>query len=454
MSHYKPYLAYKNSGVEWVGSFPEHWTSKKIMYWISGHGSGTTPSEETDYCEFGFPWVTTGELRENIVAATAKQVTQNAIDKNSALKIHPKGSLVIAMYGATVGRLGVLGIPATLNQACFAIHPCKELKMPFMRWWFEGFRTELIGLATGAGQPNISGDKIKDLFLAAPTSEMEQDQIIDHLDCETARIDGLVATKSRFIDLLREKRQAMITHAVTKGLDADVKMKDSGVEWLGSMPAHWLTTRIKYVITSIGQGWSPECEGRPVDDGEWGVLKVGCVNGGIFRPTENKALPSTLTPRPELKLTKGDVLVSRANTRELVGSCAVIDDDFPKLMLCDKLYRLIVSKSMVTPGFLATLISIHGRREVEIEANGASSSMVNIAQSVIKNLQTSLPPINEQIIIYEYLKRKAAGIDKLIDKTERSIELLKERRSALITAAVTGKIDVRGHATREDQQAG
>ena len=150
-----------------------------------------------------------------------------------------------------------------------------------------------------------------------------------------------------------------------------------------------------------------------------------------------------LQPRPELVLKAGDVLVSRANTRELVGSCAVIPQDFPFLMLCDKLYRLIVDSGEVTPVYLAALISVYGRREVEVEANGTSSSMVNIAQSVILNLVIALPPVDEQIRIIAVSEVDAARIDSLIAKTERSIELLKERRSALITAAVTGQIDLR-----------
>lgn len=110
MSHYKPYPKYKDSGVEWLGRVPEHWEIKKILYWISGYGSGTTPSLETDYTDDGIPWVTTSELRENTIIKTEKCVTSSALSSYSALKVHPLGSLVIAMYGATVGRLGLLGL--------------------------------------------------------------------------------------------------------------------------------------------------------------------------------------------------------------------------------------------------------------------------------------------------------------------------------------------------------
>jgi len=215
-----PNAKMKNSGVEWLGEVPEHWVCKKLMYWIDGYGSGTTPSKEDDYCmEEGLPWVTTGELREGLICETDKRVTDAALSEYSALKAHPVGSLVIAMYGATVGRLGLLGVPAALNQACFAIHPCKTISIRMLRWWFEGFRAELIELATGAGQPNISGDKIRNLFIAAPLSLAEQEQIADQIESRTLRIDGLVSKTERSIELLKERRSALITAAVTGQID-------------------------------------------------------------------------------------------------------------------------------------------------------------------------------------------------------------------------------------------
>ncbi|WP_191489725.1 restriction endonuclease subunit S [Pseudomonas sp. FEN] len=216
--------------------------------------------------------------------------------------------------------------------------------------------------------------------------------------------------------------------------------KDSGVEWLGQVPEHWEITYIKRLVSSIEQGWSPDCESRQAEKDEWAVLKVGCVNGGVFRPTENKALPSSLEPKPHLGLRKGDVLVSRANTRELVGGCVVVTQEYPRLMLCDKLYRL-GSGIRVIPEFLAALITVHGRRAVEVEANGASSSMVNIAQSVILNLPVGLPSLDEQAFIVSWMARETARIDALVEKKTRFIELLREKRQALITYVVTKGLD-------------
>lgn len=216
--------------------------------------------------------------------------------------------------------------------------------------------------------------------------------------------------------------------------------KDSGVEWLGQVPEHWEQMPLKRLVRSIEQGWSPECESWPATGEEWGVLKVGCVNGGSFRPEENKALPTSLEPRPELAVRKGDVLVSRANTRELVGSCVFAPQDYPSLLLCDKIYRIRAGER-VTPEFLAALITVHGRRAVEIEATGASSSMLNISQSVILDLPVALPEPAEQDQIMAAATRETARIDALVAKKARFIELLREKRRGLITHAVTKGLD-------------
>ncbi|MBR8194183.1 restriction endonuclease subunit S [Burkholderia vietnamiensis] len=217
-----PNVKMKDSGVEWLGEVPEHWVAKKVAYWISTSGSGTTPAKEQDYCleeDEGIPWVTTGELRENTIASTQKYVTASAITEYSALKVHPVGSLVIAMYGATVGRLAILGVPASLNQACFAIHPCSSISMEFLRYWIEGFRIELMEMATGAGQPNISADKIRNLVVAAPKSLIEQEKVVDFLIRNTSLIDALIEKTERSIELLKERRSALITAAVTGQID-------------------------------------------------------------------------------------------------------------------------------------------------------------------------------------------------------------------------------------------
>jgi len=215
--------------------------------------------------------------------------------------------------------------------------------------------------------------------------------------------------------------------------------KPSGVEWLGEVPEHWEVKPAKRLIGSIEQGWSPQCENYSVDGSEgWGVLKVGCVNGGVFRHTENKWLPVELDPRPELAVLKGDLLVSRANTRELVGSAAVAIQDYPNLLLCDKLYRMKVDSKEARPQFLSYFLgSREARGKIELEASGASDSMLNISQSVILELPCPAPPAYEQAAIATFLDHETGKIDALIAEQQRLIELLQEKRQAVISHAVT-----------------
>jgi type I restriction enzyme S subunit len=223
-------------------------------------------------------------------------------------------------------------------------------------------------------------------------------------------------------------------------------MKNSGIEWLGEIPAHWDVVRVKHVVDKIEQGWSPQCEAAPVDSpDQWGVLKVGCVNGERFNPHENKVLPSDLKPLPDLAIRAGDVLVSRANTRELVGSAAVVEQDFDRLLLCDKLYRLGVDPNVAHPAFLTHYLrSSMARGQIQVAATGASNSMLNIGQGVIMELPFTLPPLAEQASVVDQIAAAQAGLADLVAAAQSAITLLQERRAALISAAVTGKIDVRG----------
>ncbi|EGD59096.1 type I restriction-modification methylase S subunit [Novosphingobium nitrogenifigens DSM 19370] len=276
----------------------------------------------------------------------------------------------------------------------------------------------------------------------------EQEAIAGFLDREVGKIDRLAAEQERLIALLKEKRQAVISHAVTKGLNPNAPLKDSGIEWLCQIPAHWEVVRIKHVVVTIEQGWSPQCDATPADGPEqWGVLKVGCVNGDRFNASENKALPDDLEPLPELSLRAGDLLISRANTRELVGSAALVEQDHDHLLLCDKLYRLRLQTSVASPEFLTLFLrSSMVRGQIEIAASGASSSMLNIGQSVILEMALPLPPLGEQGEIATWILKCREQIEALINDAQSAITLLQERRAALISAAVTGKIDVRAAA--------
>ena len=248
------------------------------------------------------------------------------------------------------------------------------------------------------------------------------------------------------MELLAEKRQAVISHAVTKGLNPNDKMKDSGIEWLGEVPEHWDVCAVRRVIEQIEQGWSPECESRPAELQEWGVLKAGCVNRGFFVEEENKALPEDLQPIPEYEVHQGDVLMSRASgSPDLVGSVAFVEMTRPRLMLSDKIFRIKLNGRFAPRFFVSLFNSSLLRAQIVQSISGAEGLANNLPQSSIKRFFVTLPPIEEQSAIATFLITETAKFDTLTAEANRAIELLQERRSALISAAVTGKIDVRRH---------
>ena len=274
------------------------------------------------------------------------------------------------------------------------------------------------------------------------------------LDAETANLDTLVASKRELIEKLKEKRTALISRTATRGLPPEVaraaglnpypKLKPSGIEWLGEIPAHWEVSRLKFQLVKIEQGWSPQCENTPALADEWGVLKVGAVNGWQFDPLKNKRLPDGEPALLNYEIRVGDFLVSRANTRELLGSATLVRNIESRLLLCDKLYRLKLNANELNSDFLLSFMrSIPGHFEFEREATGASDSMQNISQVAVKNLWIPLPPLSEQQVIASYLGQESSKIDRMVEKVGVAIERLQEYRTALITAAVTGKIDAR-----------
>lgn len=231
------YEAYRESGVGLLGEVPADWEVWKLAHAFKQIGSGTTPkSDNVEYYNGGaIPWVNTGDLDDGPLNECAKNITKKAVEDHSTLKMYPLGSLLFAMYGATIGKLGLLQFPATVNQACCVFSGDSPITVKFLFYWFLGLRQNILSLATGGGQPNVSQDILRTLKVACPDHE-EQRTIAAFLDAETSKIDGLIAEQRRLIALLKEKRQAVISHAVTKGLNPNAPMKPSGIQWLGNVP--------------------------------------------------------------------------------------------------------------------------------------------------------------------------------------------------------------------------
>lgn len=447
------YERYKPSGVDWLGEVPAHWSVLPLCRVASRPGSLFIDGdwiESKDLSDDGVRYLTTGNVGEGSYKEQGLGfISEATFNELQCTEVRP-GDVLVSRLNQPIGRACLapdLGGRLVTSVDNVIVRPDADFDPRYLIFMLssKAHFANMDGLARGTTMQRISRSVLGRVRFALPPVA-EQRQIASFLIQEARKIDALVEEQRRLIELLKEKRQAVITRAVTKGIDPNVGMKDSGVEWLGKVPAHWELKRIKHLVNSFEQGWSPQCEGRAVDsDQEWGVLKVGCVNGGVFRPEENKVLPPDLEPQPALGMAADDLLISRANTRELVGNAAVVDRNYPNLMLCDKLYRLRLKRAACTPRFLRHYLATSGvRGQIELQATGASSSMVNIGQSTILELSIALPDLVEQMAITAEIQRACNQIDALTTDAQAAIALLLERRSALISAAVTGKVDVRG----------
>ncbi len=305
------------------------------------------------------------------------------------------------------------------------------------RQYFDSM-TESATLSHKRVEPGI----VSKLWLAVPPPAIQR-CIADFLDHKTAAIDALIEKKQKLVELLTEKRAALINQAVTKGLDPTVPMKDSGIPWIGEIPVLWVCTTIRRALRFIEQGWSPQCDSHPVSGDDWGVLKSGCTAGGKYNPEANKTLPAGLAPRVHLVVKEGDVLVCRASgSPEIVGSAALVPATEKNLMLSDKVFRLKVVDSVHPPFLVFALASKGARSQLENMISGAEGLANNLPQARLKELILALPPFIEQRAIAEYLDARLNSIEDLRTKVVAQISRLQEYRQALITAAVTGQLEI------------
>ncbi|MFN8981024.1 MAG: restriction endonuclease subunit S, partial [Alphaproteobacteria bacterium] len=283
-----PYPEYKDSGVEWIGTIPTHWQLGRLSSLASvlnGFPFDATQFDPND----GVPLVRIRDLNASTSAVFFRgDVVHEAFITSDDVLIGMDGDFNVGRWKGAE--------PALLNQRmCCLRGPTDFIR--FLEYALPKPLKLINDVTYSTTVKHLSAGQVRNIRIAYPPSLPERFTILDFLDQETGKIDALVAEQERLIALLKEKRQAVISQAVTKGLNPNAPMKDSGIEWLGQVPAHWEVKRVKHITRSIEQGWSPQCDGFPVSsDSEWGVLKVGCVNGGRFNPEENKSLPAELTP--------------------------------------------------------------------------------------------------------------------------------------------------------------
>ncbi|HCG5923204.1 TPA: restriction endonuclease subunit S [Vibrio parahaemolyticus] len=452
---YQAYPEYKDSGVEWSDTLPLSWGAVNLR-WISTIYAGGTPSKTNQsFWENGtVPWINSGAVNQGLVTKTSTLITEQAY-QNSSAKWIPKGSLVVALagQGKTKGMVAQLAIDSTCNQSMAAIVPeCSEHSR-YLYWWLTSNYQNIRNMAGGDLRDGLNLEHLGSIQCPQPSVD-ESVSIANFLDHETAKIDTLIEKQQQLIKLLKEKRQAVISHAVTKGLNPQAPMKDSGVEWLGEVPEHWVVSPIKHLLRqkkgAVKAGpFGSHLKNSDMDGGDVkvitqkNVIKKNLSIGDSFISEQKYRELSGFT------IEKEDVLIT---TRGTIGrTCVYSDEAVAILHPC--LIRMQCDETKVIPELLALIIQDSGYAMEQILVKSNATTIEVIYSDNLVNTEICVPKtIDEQVRLLEFVELETDKFDSLVRKAESAISLMQERRTALISAAVTGKIDVRNWQAPTSQE--
>ena len=438
---YQTYPEYKDSGVEWIGFYPSEWSLTRVKYEsyvkarVGWHGL-----KSDDFTDEG-PYLVTGSdfKGPEIAWKDCYHCDEERYEQDKYIQLK-EGDLLITKDG-TIGKVALvrnLDGKATLNSGVFVVRPLSDnYTSRFYFWLLQAT------VFTGFVDFNKTGSTILHLyqdtfvnFLYAMPSYIEQQKIANFLDHETAKIDTLIDKQQQLIKLLKEKRQAVISHAVTKGLNPNAPMRDSGVEWLGEVPEHWIVKRLKHISPKVGVGLVINPSTYTRDEGVYFIFG-GDVKEYYFDLSKTRRISS---------LDSDNLLPSRLNHRDLLsvrvgypGITAVVPSELEGSNCASV---IVIRRGEYDSDWLCAAMNVWvGRQQVDLVSYGAAQKQFNVADAV--EFIFPVPPESEQKAIAIFVQSALNRFDALASKAEYQIELLQERRTALISAAVTGKIDVR-----------
>lgn len=427
MSRYQPYPSYKDSGVEWLREVPEHWETQRIKF-LFHIGRGRVISQEELIDEGTYP-VYSSQTKNNGCLGyietydfDCQQITWTTDGANAGTVFLREGK-----HNCT----NVCGTLQAKNNDCNINFIASALQ----------YATQFYKRPDTNGAKIMNGEMAEIFVTLPPVSE--QTTIANFLDRETAKIDTMIAKQERMIELLDEKRSALISHAVTKGLDPKVTMKYSGVEWLGEVPGHWIRSNIGFeTIVKARLGWKGLKAEEYVEDGYIFLATPNIKNSEIDFENVNYITQERYEESPEIILEEGDVLVTKDGST--TGTTNVVRE-LPRPATVNSSIAVIRPKGNIDSLYLYYFfVSTYIQETINLMRGGMG--VPHLFQGDLRKFDMLVPPKVEQKQIADYLDAQTAKIDTLIAKARQAIELMKERRTALISAAVTGKIDVRGMA--------
>lgn len=423
----KRYEKYKDSGIAWIGEIPDSWEVKRLKF-LTKFRNGF--AHENDINENG----------EFIVVNSKFVSTDGEVKKYCDTLIQPlyKGDICIVMSDVPNGKAYAKcfivneNFKYSLNQRVGAFHDY-ILKEKYF-YYFINRNKELMFYDDGFNQTNLRKPDLMSISVAYPNIP-EQEQIAKYLDWKCGEVDRIVEVRERQIKLLAELRTSVISRAVTRGLNPNAPLKNSGIDWIGQIPEHWEIKRVKFTGKAIiGLTYSPN---DIIDKGGSIVLRSTNIQNGVLDLSDKVRVNSSISEK--LKIRKGDVLLcSRNGSASLVGKCAYIGDVLDGVTW--GAFTTVLRSSMKKYLYYALNSDI-----MKFYLGMFSTSTINqLTTGTLNNMELLIPPATEQQQIADYLDKKTAEIDSTIAKFKVQIDKLKEYRQALITEVVTGKIDVRG----------
>ena len=432
------YPKYKPSGVEWLGEVPESWEVRRIKHLGKTITGGTPKTEEPEYWTDGdVPWLPSGKVQNGSIHKEDADtfITKRALAESAAKLIKP-GSALIALTGATCANAAFLTFESTANQSVVGIEPKSNSNGRFIYYSLLAQREQVLTHKSGGAQGGINQEDVRNLVITAP-EKVEQTAIAEFLDRETGKIDELVAEQRRLMEVLKEKRQAVISHAVTKGLNPHAPMKPSGIEWLGDVPEDWEVMSLRRCKKRIQTGGTPPTADQSYyEDGT-----VPWFGPGSF--DENLTLSEPIKWLNESAVKEGVARVFAAGATMIVtigatlGKVSSLVEDGS----CNQQITVIeFDPRRVCARFATYQIK---RLEHALRAIAPSATLPILGLGEVADIDMVIPPLADQVAIVAHLDTELAKFDTLSTEAQRAIELLQERRTALISAAVTGQIDVR-----------
>lgn len=423
MSQYRAYPAYKGSGIEWIGQVPEHWKVARVKRLASLRNERRN-DVSTDTIYIGLEDVEAGSGQYKPTNGSSRQ------SEDSTVGIFYEGDVLYGKLRPYL-RKAIISEMAGCCSTEFLVLRAEKTEPRWLQEWLltPDVTHQIESGCEGAKMPRADWGHIGSIEVVYP-DQPEQAKILTTLDRETARIDALVEKKNRFIELLKEKRQALITHAVTKGLDPNVKMKDSGVEWIGLVPEHWDVKPFFALVTELNR--------KNVGLVETNILSLSY--GNIIQKPETRNMGLTPESYETYQIVESGETVFRftdlQNDKHSLRSALVTQRG-----IITSAYMAVKPHS-IDSTYFAWLMRSYDLCKVFYAMGGGLRQSLKFED--VRRLPVLIPPVDEQSAITNTINAGTARIDALVEKTEQSITLLKERRAAFITAAVTGQIDLRG----------